>query len=180
LDFFKLRNLDLLPIQIPDSKREENNKNDENNASSENDGNGKYISARTRSIRYTFYVSVCVCVCVCLFVYLIINLFVKLFISLSILMFLFLFFNSIDFLLLFYSFFFTFLPVGTEEHSLNTNAIEEDSSVRMQSIRGRKGWGDRSVGHVLAAIDERRSLPFHRYTHTLPLFSHTLLWSLPL
>jgi hypothetical protein len=74
--------------------------------------------------------------------------------------------------LLFYFIFFIFycfFNIGTEEHSFNITTIAEDSSVRMQSIRGRKGWGDRSVGHVLAAIDERRTLPFHRYTHTLPL-----------
>ena len=33
------------------------------------------------------------------------------------------------------------------------------------SLRQRKGWGDRSVNHLLAAIDRARHLPDHRYVY---------------
>ena len=46
----------------------------------------------------------------------------------------------------------------------STSTSSSTSSMPVVSLRGRKGWGDRSVNHVLAAIDERRSLPFHRYS----------------
>lgn len=31
------------------------------------------------------------------------------------------------------------------------------------SLRGRKGWGDKSVNHLLAAVDKARLLEDHRY-----------------
>jgi DNA ligase (NAD+) len=40
-------------------------------------------------------------------------------------------------------------------------------SVPTLSMRGRKGWGDRSVNNVLTAIDERRELPFYRFLFSL-------------
>ena len=78
---------------------------------------------------------------------------------------------------LFFSFsniiFCVFLCTYTDIEERTSDLITEDSSVHMQSIRGRKGWGDRSVGHVLAAIDERRTLPFHRL-HYLFSFNYIL------
>ena len=35
------------------------------------------------------------------------------------------------------------------------------------TLRGRKNWGDRSVSNVLAAVDERRTLPLPRFLYAL-------------
>jgi hypothetical protein len=38
-----------------------------------------------------------------------------------------------------------------------------DVEERNRSLRGRKGWGDRSVNALLAAVDRARVLDDHRY-----------------
>ena len=55
-------------------------------------------------------------------------------------------------------------------HFLSLHAVSvgeeggtSEFSAPISSLRGRKGWGDKSVSHVLAAIDERRTLSFSRW-----------------
>jgi len=43
------------------------------------------------------------------------------------------------------------------------DSSKDDSLV----LRGRKGWGDRSVNNLLAAIDRRRTLPLHKFVYGL-------------
>lgn len=94
-------------------------------------------------------------------------------------LFLFLIFILSFFLCLFFFYIYfscVFICTYTDIVEPSLELFPEDSSVRMQSIRGRKGWGDRSVGHVLAAIDERRTLPFHRLHHLFLLhFIHSCI-----
>lgn len=49
-------------------------------------------------------------------------------------------------------------------NSNEANAIT-NSAMNLPSLRGRKGWGDRSVSKILSAIDEKRKVEFRRYYH---------------
>ena len=47
--------------------------------------------------------------------------------------------------------------------SIAADTEEQGFGESGSSLRQRKGWGDRSVNHLLAAIDRARHLPDHRY-----------------
>lgn len=41
------------------------------------------------------------------------------------------------------------------------------ATASLSSLREKKGWGDRSVNNLLASIDRRRRIPFHRFLFAL-------------
>lgn len=53
-----------------------------------------------------------------------------------------------------------------------TDTDTEGPSLLGSSLRGRKGWGDRSVNHLLAAIDQARLLDDYRCNNFTFIFSN--------
>jgi hypothetical protein len=51
-------------------------------------------------------------------------------------------------------------------------AAAANSSSPLHGLRERKGWGDRSVNHLLAAVDHARTLDDHRCTIELSVVAH--------
>jgi len=51
--------------------------------------------------------------------------------------------------------------------ALNVEGDGEGGEKMKPRLRGSKGWGDRSVNNLLAAIDNRRTLPLHRFIYAL-------------
>ena len=47
-------------------------------------------------------------------------------------------------------------------YTTSATSTDTESPSQVPSLRGRKGWGDRSVNHLLAAIDQARLLDDYR------------------
>ena len=47
-------------------------------------------------------------------------------------------------------------------NTISATSTDTESRSHVPSLRGRKGWGDRSVNHLLAAIDQARLLDDYR------------------